>query len=74
MFTADSPRPTKAAKPGYALCMRTSDGDESSTPFRSLDDLLSAARPILRSAARSPDPIWFSIQSIDLADIDSEAA
>jgi len=74
MFTVDAPRPTKAAKPGYALCMRTPDGDESSTPFRSLDDLLSATRPILRSAARSPDPIWFSIQSIDLADIDSEAA
>jgi len=74
MFTADVPCPTKAAKPGYALCMRTSDGDESSTPFRSLEDLLSAARPILRSAARSPDPIWFSIQPVDLADIDSEAA
>jgi hypothetical protein len=54
--------------------MRTSDGDESSTPFRSLDDLLSAVKPILRSAARSSDPIWFCIQPMDLADIDSEAA
>ncbi len=65
---------TTASKPGFALCMRTSDGDESSTPFRSLDDLLSAVKPILRSAARSSDPIWFCIQPMDLADIDSEAA
>jgi hypothetical protein len=72
--SAAGSRPARAAKPEFALRMRTSDGDESSTPFRSLDDLLSAARPILRSAARSPDPIWFSIQPVDLADMDGEAA
>lgn len=69
-----SVRPAKASKPGFALHMRTAEGDESSTPFRSLDDLLSAAKPILRTAARSPDTIWFSIQPVDLADVDSEAA
>ncbi len=69
-----SAKPGKVARPGYALCMRTFDGDESSTPFRSLDDLLLAVRPILRSAARSPDQIWFSIQQVDLTDLDSEAA
>jgi hypothetical protein len=46
--------------------MRTSDGDEAVHPFRSLDELLSAAKPILRTAARSPEPIWFSIQPVDL--------
>ncbi len=69
-----SAKPAKVARPGYALCMRASDGDESSTPFRSLDDLLSAVRPILRSAARRSDQIWFSIQQVDLTDLDSEAA
>ncbi len=48
------------AKPGMALMMRTADGEESLTPFRSLDDLLSAAKPILRAAASSPDAVWFS--------------
>jgi len=46
--------------------MRTSDGEEAVHPFRSLDELLSAAKPILRTAARSPEPIWFSIQPVDL--------
>ena len=54
--------------------MRTAEGDESVTPFRSLDDLLSAVKPILRAAARSPDAVWFSIQSIDLAALESDAA
>ncbi len=62
------------ARPGYGLAMRTADGDESMTPFRSLDDLLSAIKPILRSAARSPDAVWFSIQPVDLASLDSDAA
>ncbi len=62
------------AKPGFGLAMRTSEGDENLTPFRSLDDLLSAVKPILRSAARSPDAVWFSIQPIDLATLDSDAA
>lgn len=60
---APPPRPSKA---GYVLLMRTSDGDEAVNPFRSLDELLAATKPILRAAARSPEPIWFSIQQIDL--------
>ncbi len=59
------------AKPGYALAMRGPEGDENMTPFRSLDDLLSAVKPILRAAARNPEAIWFSIQPIDLATLDS---
>jgi hypothetical protein len=51
---------------GIALLMRASDGEEAAHPFRSLEELLSAAKPILRSAARSPEPIWFSIQQVDL--------
>ena len=62
------------AKPGMALMMRTAEGDENLTPFRSLDDLLSAIKPILRAAARSPDAVWFSIQPVDLASLDSDAA
>jgi hypothetical protein len=61
------------AKPGYALAMRGPEGDENLTPFRSLDDLLSAVKPILRAAARNPEAIWFSIQPIDLATLDSFA-
>ncbi len=62
------------AKPGVGLMMRTSEGEENLTPFRSLDDLLSAVKPILRAAARSPDAVWFSIQPVDLASLDSDAA
>jgi hypothetical protein len=62
------------AKPGYALAMRGPEGDENLTPFRSLDDLLSAVKPILRAAARNPEAIWFSIQPIDLAALDSFAS
>ena len=62
------------AKPGVGLMMRTADGEENLTPFRSLDDLLSAVKPILRAAARSPDAVWFCIQPIDLASLDSDAA
>jgi hypothetical protein len=58
--------PPRAGKAGYALLMRTSDGEEAVNPFRSLDELLSAAKPLLRTAARSPEPIWFSIQQVDL--------
>ena len=61
-------------KPGMALVMRTAEGEENMTPFRSLDDLLSAVKPILRAAARSPDAVWFSIQPVDLASLDSDAA
>ena len=57
-----------------ALVMRTAEGEENMTPFRSLDDLLSAVKPILRAAARSPDAVWFSIQPVDLASLDSDAA
>lgn len=62
------------AKAGFGLAMRTADGDENVTPFRSLDDLLSAIKPILRSAARSPDTVWFSIQPVDLATLEVDAA
>ncbi len=62
------------AKPGYALAMRSPEGDENLTPFRSLDDLLSAVKPILRAAAGNPEAIWFSIQQIDLATLDSFAS
>ena len=58
--------PPRAGKAGYALLMRTSDGEEAVNPFRSLEELLSAAKPLLRTAARSPEPIWFSIQQVDL--------
>ncbi len=64
----------KLAKPGFGLAMRTADGEESLAPFRSLDDLLTAIKPVLRSAARSSDPVWFSIQPIDLATIETDAA
>ena len=73
------PRPKPAApasstartgKAGYGLLLRTSDGEETVHPFRSLDELLSAAKPILRTAARSPEPIWFSIQQVDLDALD----
>jgi hypothetical protein len=61
------------AKPGYGLVMRTAEGDDGTTPFRSLDDLLSAVKPILRAAARSPDAVWFSIQQIDLSMVEYES-
>ena len=66
-----SPTP-RAGKAGYALLMRTSDGEEAVHPFRSLDELLSAAKPILRTAARSPEPIWFSIQPVDLEALEDD--
>jgi hypothetical protein len=54
--------------------MRTPEGEESLTPFRSLDDLLSAIKPVLRAAASSSEPVWFSLQPVDLASIDMDAA
>ena len=64
----------RLAKPGMGLLMRTPEGEETMTPFRSLDDLLSAIKPILRAGARSPDPVWFSLQPVDLSTIDVDAA
>jgi transposase-like protein len=64
----------KLAKPGMGLVMRTPDGEETVTPFRSIDDLLSAIKPILRAGARSPEAVWFSLQPVDLATIDVDAA
>ena len=61
---------SRGLKSSYALMMRTSDGEESMKPFRSLEDLLSAAKPILREAAHSPEPVWFSIQPIDRASLE----
>jgi hypothetical protein len=63
----------KAAKPGFGLRIRTEDGEDALTPFRSLEDLLSAVKPILRTAARSPETIWFTIQPVDLATIEIDA-
>ncbi|MBK1662080.1 hypothetical protein CKO45_28235 [Paracraurococcus ruber] len=57
---------------GVALLMRTSDGEEAVHPFRSLEDLLSASKPILRSAVRSPEPIWFSVQEVELEAVAAE--
>lgn len=62
------------AKPGFGLVMRMPDGDETTTPFRSLDDLLSAIKPILRAGAGSAEPVWFSIQPLDLASLEMDAA
>ena len=42
-----SPAP-KVARAGFALMMRTGDGEEAVNPFRSLKDLLFAAKPLLR--------------------------
>jgi hypothetical protein len=64
----------RLAKPGFGLLMRTADGEEQVTPFRSLDDLLSAVKPILRASARSSEPVWFSLQPMDLTTIDFDAA
>ncbi|GAB2289333.1 hypothetical protein Dimus_023637 [Dionaea muscipula] len=46
----------RLSKPGMGLVMRTEDGEETMTPFRSIDDLLSAIKPVLRATARNPDP------------------
>lgn len=64
----------RRAKGGVGLITRTADGEETTVPFRSLDDLLSAIKPILREGARSPDPVWFSIQPVDLSEIEMDAA
>jgi transposase-like protein len=64
----------KLAKPGMGLIMRSADGEETMTPFRSVDDLLSAIKPILRASVRSPEPVWFSLQPVDLSTIDVDAA
>ncbi|MBL6081686.1 hypothetical protein JMJ56_27240 [Belnapia sp. T18] len=74
--SAAAPKPAtspRAGKAGYALLMRASDGEEAVNPFRSLDELLSAAQPILRTAARSPEPVWFSIQQVDLDALGDDA-
>ena len=73
---AEAPRPVGArlAKPGFGLVMRTGDGEETMAPFRSLDELLGAVKPILRAAARDPEPVWFSIQPVDLATVEFDAA
>ncbi|GAB0119100.1 hypothetical protein [Acidisoma sp. 7E03] len=72
--SAERPMGARLSKPGMGLITRSADGDESVMPFRSLDDLLSAIKPILREGARSPEPVWFSLQTIDLAALDVDAA
>ncbi len=64
--------PKARLKSGYGLCTRSPEGDDTLTPFRSLEDLLSAVKPILRATANSPEPVWFSIQPVDLGSIDVE--
>ncbi len=59
-------------KGGYGLTMRSPEGDENTAPFRSLEDLLMTAKQLLRTAARSPEPVWFSIQPIDLANFEAD--
>lgn len=65
---------TALAKPGFGPLMRNADGEETLTPFRSLEDLLSAIKPVLRAVACCPDPLWFSIQPMNLATLADEAA
>ena len=65
-------RSNGAPKRGIGLIMRTSNGDEAVHPFRSLEDLLSAVKPLLRTASKSPEPIWFSIQGLDLSELSLE--
>ncbi|MCB8883839.1 hypothetical protein ACELLULO517_26570 [Acidisoma cellulosilytica] len=64
----------RLSKPGMGLVMRTEDGEETMTPFRSIDDLLSAIKPILRASARGTDAVWFSLQPVDLSLIEMDAA
>jgi hypothetical protein len=64
--------PKARLKSGYGLCTRSPEGDDSIMPFRSLEDLLSAVKPILRASANAPEPVWFSIQPMDLTEIDLE--
>ena len=65
-------RPT--LKQGYGLVMRSPEGEESVAPFRSLDDLLGAVKPILRAAATGSEPVWFCIRPVDLATLEEDAA
>lgn len=67
-------RPAAPAKPGYGLVMRSAEGEDSLAPFRSLEDLLGAIKPILRAAATSAEPVWFCIQPVDLATLEDDAA
>ena len=53
---------TGMAKGGSCLVIRSPDGDENELPFRSLEELLSSVKPILREAARCGEEIWFSIR------------
>ncbi len=68
------PRAAAPAKPGYGLTMRSPEGEDSVAPFRSLEDLLGAIKPILRAAATSAEPVWFCIQPVDLATLEEDAA
>ena len=65
-------RSNGAPKRGIGLIMRTSNGDEAVHPFRSIEDLLSAVKPLLRTASKSPEPIWFSIQGLDFSELSFE--
>ena len=53
-----------APKAAYELLVRADGGDEASTPFRSLEELISSARGSLREAAASPEPVWFCVRRV----------
>lgn len=67
-------RGAKGGKKGFALHVRQEDGEEGMMPFNSLDVLFAAIRPILRDAVRRPEATWFSIQSVDLSEIENDVA
>jgi len=52
--------------------MRTSNGDEAVHPFLAIEHLLTAVKPLLRTASKSTEPIWFSIQDLDLSQLSFE--
>ncbi|WP_207539516.1 hypothetical protein [Sabulicella rubraurantiaca] len=56
------------SRPGKALVIKSEDGEETDFPFRSLEDLLSGSKNLLREAARRSDRVDFSIKTVDLAD------
>lgn len=61
-------RGSAPSRPGKALVIKSEDGDETEFPFRSLEDLLSGSKNLLREAARRSDRVDFSIKTVDLAD------
>ncbi|MCW8087367.1 hypothetical protein [Sabulicella glaciei] len=65
-------RGSAPSRPGKALVIKSEDGEETDFPFRSLEDLLSGSKNLLREAARRSDRVDFSIKTVDLADYAEE--